>query len=54
MFQLQFAFTRIVETHSLRDTAVNLLDAYVGRAAGQRILAGEIKRGDGQTIEAVL
>jgi len=54
MFQLQFAFTRIVETHSLRDLAVNLLDAYVGRAAGQRILAGEVKRGDGQTIEAVL
>ena len=54
MFQLQFAFTRIVETHSLRDTAINLLDAYVGRAAGQRILAGEVKRGDGQTIEAVL
>ena len=54
MFQLQFAFTRIVETHSLRDTAVNLLDAYVGRAAGRRILAGEVKRGDGQTIEAVL
>ncbi|MFO1161566.1 MAG: adenylate/guanylate cyclase domain-containing protein [Reyranellaceae bacterium] len=54
MFLLQFAFTRIVETHSLRDTAVNLLDAYVGRAAGQRILAGEVKRGDGQTIEAVI
>ena len=54
MFLLQFAFTRIVETHSLRDTAVNLLDAYVGRAAGQRVLAGEIKRGDGQTIEAVI
>jgi adenylate cyclase len=54
MFQLQFAFARIVETHSLRDTAANLLDAYVGRAAGQRILAGEVKRGDGQTIEAVL
>ncbi|HZP99811.1 MAG TPA: adenylate/guanylate cyclase domain-containing protein [Reyranella sp.] len=54
MFLLQFAFTRIVETHSLRDTAANLLDAYVGRAAGQRILAGEVKRGDGQTIEAVI
>ena len=54
MFLLQFAFTRIVEIHSLRDTAVNLLDAYVGRAAGQRILAGEVKRGDGQTIEAVI
>lgn len=54
MFLLQFAFTRIVETHSLRDTAVNLLDAYVGHAAGQRILAGEVRRGDGQTIEAVI
>ncbi len=54
MFLLQFAFTRIVEAHSLRDTAVHLLDAYVGRAAGQRILAGEIKRGSGQTIEAVI
>ncbi len=54
MFLLQFAFTRIVETHSLRDTAVNLLNAYVGRAAGERILAGEVRRGDGQTIEAVI
>src|SRR5882672_291728 len=54
MFLLQFAFTRIVETHSLRDMAVNLLNAYVGRAAGQRILAGEVKRGGGQTIDAVI
>jgi adenylate cyclase len=54
MFLLQFAFTRLVEIHSLRDTATHLLDAYVGRAAGQRILAGEVKRGDGQTIEAVI
>jgi len=54
MYQLQFAFSRIVEIHRLRDIAVNLLDAYVGRAAGQRILAGEVKRGDGQSIEAVI
>ncbi len=54
MFLLQFAFTRLVEIHSLRDTASHLLDAYVGRAAGRRILAGEVKRGDGQTIEAVI
>ena len=54
MFLLQFAFTRLVEIHSLRDTATYLLDAYVGRAAGQRILAGEVRRGDGQTIEAVI
>jgi adenylate cyclase len=54
MYLLQFAFTRLVEIHSLRDTAVHLLDAYVGRAAGQRILAGELRRGEGQTIEAVI
>jgi adenylate cyclase len=54
MFALQFAFTRLVEVHSLRDTAVQLLDAYVGRAAGQRILAGDVHRGGGQTIEAVI
>jgi adenylate cyclase len=54
MFQLQFAFTRIVETHWLRDLSINLLDAYVGRAAGKRILAGEVRRGEGQTIEAVI
>jgi len=54
MFLLQFAFTRIVETHSLRDMAVNLLNAYVGRAAGARILAGEVRRGEGQTIDAVI
>jgi len=54
MYLLQFAFTRLVEIHSLRDTATHLLDAYVGRTAGQRILAGEVKRGDGQTIEAVI
>jgi adenylate cyclase len=54
MFLLQFAFTRIVETHSLRDNAANLLDAYVGRAAGRRILDGEVRRGGGQTMDAVI
>ena len=54
MFLLQFAFTRLVEIHSLRDKATYLLDAYVGRAAGQRILAGDVRRGEGQTIEAVI
>ena len=54
MYGLEFLFARIAEIHSLRKTAADLLDAYVGRAAGRRILAGEIKRGDGQSIEAVI
>jgi adenylate cyclase len=43
-----------VEVHSLRDTAENLLNAYVGRAAGRHILAGKVLRGGGETIEAVI
>ncbi|MGE5147871.1 MAG: adenylate/guanylate cyclase domain-containing protein, partial [Candidatus Eiseniibacteriota bacterium] len=46
--------THILETHMLRSTAVNLLDTYVGRRAGQRILAGEIARGSGEGIGAVV
>lgn len=54
LYLLHYVFSRITEIHSLRDTAEYLLDAYVGRAAGRRILAGEIERGTGQTIEAVV
>lgn len=54
LYHLHFPFTRVIENLSLREMAANLLDAYVGRAAGQRILAGEVKRGEGQTIEAVI
>jgi adenylate cyclase len=55
MYLLQFAFTRIVEIHTLRDTARYLLDAYVGRAAGKLILSGNIQRSLGQTtIEAIV
>ena len=45
---------RITEVYSLRRTASNLLDAYVGHQAGERILAGQIRRGDCEAIEAVI
>ena len=44
----------ILEIHSLRRTATALLDTYVGHDAGQRILAGNIRRGIGETIHAVI
>ena len=34
--------------------AVNLLDAYVGRESGERILAGRIRRGDTKVIRAAI
>jgi adenylate cyclase len=54
MYALHHLFARLVETHSLRDTAITLLDTYVGHDAGEKILQGLIKRGDGDSIRAVL
>ena len=54
MYALSFLFARIMEIHSRRTTAINLLDTYVGHQAGERVLEGRILRGDGETIHAVL
>lgn len=48
------ATTCVLENRSLRDIAVHLLDTYVGARAGSRILTGEISRGTGETLEAVI
>jgi adenylate cyclase len=45
---------RIGEIHALARTAVNLLDTYVGRNAGEKILSGRIHLGDTESIEAVV
>ena len=52
--QVTPALSRIAEILALARTATNLLDTYVGRGAGARILAGKIQRGDVETIHAVL
>jgi adenylate cyclase len=46
--------TRTAEVRALRRVAVNLLDAYVGRESGERILAGRIRRGDTEVIRAAI
>jgi adenylate cyclase len=45
---------RLTEVYALRRTASNLLDAYVGRQAGERILAGQVRRGDSEAIHAAI
>jgi adenylate cyclase len=45
---------RLTEIYTLRRMASNLLDAYVGHQAGERILAGRIRRGDYEAIQAVI
>lgn len=45
---------RVAEVRALRVTAVSLLNAYVGHKAGEHILAGRIRRGDVEAIDAVI
>jgi adenylate cyclase len=45
---------RIAEVWALRRTAANILNTYVGNHAGERILAGQIRRGDAQEIRAAI
>jgi len=47
-------FTRMVEIYGLMRKARNILDAYLGPNAGAKVLAGQIKRGDGEDIHAVI
>jgi adenylate cyclase len=46
--------TRVAEIRALRRTATNLLNTYVGRQAGERILMGEIRRGHVEEIRAAI
>jgi adenylate cyclase len=45
---------RVAEIRALRRTASTLLDTYVGHDAGERILAGQIRRGDIEEIHAAI
>ena len=45
---------RLAEVYSLRRIAATLLNTYVGRDAGERILQGRIRRGDIERIDAVI
>ncbi len=48
------ALSVLLEARALRLLATTLLNTYVGPAAGQRILDGDIRRGSGMTLSAVL
>lgn len=48
------ALARIAEIYGHIRKARNLLDAYLGRQAGEKVLAGQIKRGDSEEIRAVI
>ncbi len=45
---------RLLEVHSVRRTAKTLLDTYLGKHTGERVLRGLVKRGDGEDLHAVI
>ncbi|MDB5504952.1 MAG: adenylate/guanylate cyclase protein [Tardiphaga sp.] len=45
---------RLIEVINLRRTASTLLNTYVGARAGERILAGQIRRGHTETMQAAI
>ena len=46
--------TVLVETQTHRRIVRILMDTYVGHRTGERVLSGAVKRGDGETIRAVI
>lgn len=54
LLDLMRPLSRVAEIFALSRTAVNLLNTYVGRNAGERIIAGKIHRGDTDSIRAVV
>jgi adenylate cyclase len=47
-------FSRVAEIYALMRNARNILDAYLGQQAGEKVLNGQIRRGDGEDINAVI
>ena len=54
LYEILPMLARIVEVHAMHRTAVSLLDTYLGRNTGKRVLDGRIKRGDGEDVHAVI
>jgi adenylate cyclase len=47
-------FTRVAEIYANMRKARNILDAYLGPSAGEKVLAGQMRRGVGDEIRAVI
>jgi adenylate cyclase len=52
--RLQSRLALVVRLALRKSLAENVLSAYLGEDAGRRVLAGQIRRGDGEDIEAVI
>lgn len=54
IFECASVISRYYEVFTLKDNAQALLETYVGKRTGARVLGGEIRRGDGDEIDAAI
>jgi len=54
LYRLLPTFGLAIEALAVRMLATNLLDTYVGHAAGEQILSGAVQRGSGASVGAVI
>ena len=54
IFEVLPVLGRMFEVHAQRRTATALLETYLGRHTGERVLKGLVKHGDGEQIHAVI
>ncbi len=54
LYEMLPAMSRLFEVHAQRRTAITLLNTYLGQHTGKRVLDGVIKRGDGESLNAVI
>ncbi len=54
VFECSTVIARFYEVFMQRENAQSLLETYVGKRTGARVLGGEIRRGDGDDIDAAI
>jgi class 3 adenylate cyclase/uncharacterized protein (DUF427 family) len=54
IFEVSSVISRFFEVFTQKENAQSLLETYVGRRSGARVLGGEIRRGDGDEIDAAI
>ncbi len=54
LYEVLPSLARQFEAHALRVSSLTLLKTYLGKNAGERVMSGLVKRGDGEDLHAVV
>ena len=54
LYEVLPSLGRQLETHAQRVSSLTLLRTYLGKSAGERVMSGLVRRGDGEELHAVI